>query len=208
MKKFDLSVWLKDKSRKVVTRDGRVVRIICCDAKRSTPIIALLPTTDGEEHVFSYNEKGRIAIDEPLLDLFFADEEGKTIDDTEMNSLAYLTELGYTCIPPKKEEDLEEAAKHCLYAILYDDVYVGNPTEEDCIRCFKAGAEWQKKKDQETIELAEEHAMLAGMEKMREEIMKDAVELTITNTSFIPLPKLDIKAGDKAKIIIIKTEQQ
>lgn len=44
-------------------------------------------------------------------------------------------------------EDLEEAAKHYLYGtILYDDVYVGNPTEEDCIRCFKAGAEWQKHK--------------------------------------------------------------
>lgn len=110
-------------------------------------------------------------------------------------------------LPEKHNEDFEEAAKHYLYgAILYDDVYVGNPTEEDCIRCFKAGTEWQRKKDQETIELAEDHAMLAGMMKEREEIMKDAVELTITNTSFIPLPKLDIKAGDKVKIIILKTE--
>ena len=29
---------------------------------------------------------------------------------------------------------------------------------------FKSGAEWQKKQDQETIELAEDHATLAGME--------------------------------------------
>jgi hypothetical protein len=42
-------------------------------------------------------------------------------------------------------EDLEEAAKHYLYGnILYDDVYVGNPTDKDCIEMFKIGAEWQK----------------------------------------------------------------
>lgn len=44
-------------------------------------------------------------------------------------------------------EDLEQAAKHYLYSnILYDDVYVGNPTEKDCIEMFKAGANWQLKK--------------------------------------------------------------
>ena len=42
-------------------------------------------------------------------------------------------------------EDLEDAAKHYLYSnILYDDVYVGNPTDKDCIEMFKAGAQWQK----------------------------------------------------------------
>ena len=42
-------------------------------------------------------------------------------------------------------EDLEEAAKHYLYSnILYDDVYVGNPTDKDCIEMFRAGAKWQK----------------------------------------------------------------
>ena len=45
-----------------------------------------------------------------------------------------------------KDEELEEAAKHYLYSnILYDDVYVGNPTEKDCIEMFRAGAKWQKK---------------------------------------------------------------
>jgi hypothetical protein len=48
---------------------------------------------------------------------------------------------------PKEEpvsEELEEAAKHYLYSnILYDDVYVGNPTDKDCIEMFKAGAKWQ-----------------------------------------------------------------
>ena len=35
---------------------------------------------------------------------------------------------------------------------------------------FKAGADWQKEQDKETIELAEDHAMLAGMNKMSEMI--------------------------------------
>lgn len=44
-------------------------------------------------------------------------------------------------------EDLEEAAKHYLYSnILYDDVYVGEPTDKDCIEMFKAGADWQKER--------------------------------------------------------------
>jgi hypothetical protein len=42
-------------------------------------------------------------------------------------------------------KDLEKAAKHYLYSnILYDDVYVGNPTDKDCIEMFKVGANWQK----------------------------------------------------------------
>ena len=41
--------------------------------------------------------------------------------------------------------NVEEVAKHYLYSnILYDDVYVGNPTDKDCIEMFKAGANWQK----------------------------------------------------------------
>ena len=45
----------------------------------------------------------------------------------------------------KTSKELEEAAKHYLYSnILYDDVYVGEPTDKDCIEMFKAGAQWQK----------------------------------------------------------------
>ena len=47
---------------------------------------------------------------------------------------------------------------------------------------FKAGAEWQKAQDQQTIELAEEHALLAGMIQERERMMKDAIDATIVET--------------------------
>lgn len=80
-------------------------------------------------------------------------------------------------------------------------------------------AEWQKRKDQETIELAEDHAMLAGMNKMKEEMMKNAVDATIhegLSNKYIKEKDKDafdkalanFEDGDKVKIIIVKTEQQ
>ena len=108
MEKFDLSLWLKDKSRKVVTRRGNPVRIICTDRKHGEddePIVFLEQCNKGE-FLLSCRKDGRSEIYDTPYDLFFADEEEKTIDDKEMNSLAYLTKLGYTCIPPKKEKEL------------------------------------------------------------------------------------------------------
>ena len=40
MKQFDLQEYLKNPSRKVVTRDGRDVRIICTNYDSFSPIIA------------------------------------------------------------------------------------------------------------------------------------------------------------------------
>ena len=78
MKQFNLSEWLKDKSRKVVTRDGRPVRIVCWDklddrpAAKEQKIVALVK--EGcKENVFMYNDNGDGCIS--ALDLFFADEE-------------------------------------------------------------------------------------------------------------------------------------
>lgn len=63
-------------------------------------------------------------------------------------------------------EDLEEASRN--YA---DDEEYGDDVYFAIKASFKAGAKWQEKQDQKTIELAEDHAMLAGMEKMKEEMM-------------------------------------
>lgn len=75
-------------------------------------------------------------------------------------------------------------------------------------------AEWQKEKDQETIELAEDHAMLAGMNKMKEEMMENAIESLVEDWCgdspeiTIPLNPQDFKTGDKVKIIIVKEKQK
>jgi len=79
-------------------------------------------------------------------------------------------------------------------------------------------AKWQKEQDQSTIELAEDHAMLAGMEKMKEQMMKNATEATVHieagNYPYIPQMELydydkDVplaKEGDKYKVILIKED--
>ena len=107
-------------------------------------------------------------------------------------------------------KDLEKAAKHYLYSnILYDDVYVGNPTEKDCIEMFKAGAKWQKQQDQSTIELAEDHAMLAGMNIMEQQMMTKAVDgiaRPYDNEIWCILDSFNLKDGDKVKVILIKED--
>lgn len=74
MKEFNLEEYLKNPSQKVVTRDGRAVRIICTDAKNEEPIIALVYNNiREEENVYTYNREGIFYKDnDSCLDLFFA----------------------------------------------------------------------------------------------------------------------------------------
>ena len=74
MKEFNLTEYLKDPSQKVVTRDGREVRIICTDAKGDEPIVALLYNKNrDEENVYTYNRDGYFyKNNDSCLDLFFA----------------------------------------------------------------------------------------------------------------------------------------
>ena len=103
MKPFNLEEYLKNPSRKVVTRDGRNVRIICTD-KRGTdfPIVALVECEDKEETCY-YNKKGYWnscgAVSK--IDLFFIPEkhEGWIIinkwpdGERDTNGIIYDTEL-------------------------------------------------------------------------------------------------------------------
>ena len=74
MKEFNLTEYLKNPSQKVVTRDGRAVRIICTDAKGDEPIVALIYNKNrDEENVYTYNRDGYFYGDnDSCLDLFFA----------------------------------------------------------------------------------------------------------------------------------------
>ena len=74
MKEFNLTEYLKNPSQKVVTRDGREVRIICTDAKGDEPIVALLYNKNREEeNVYTYNREGIFyKNNDSCLDLFFA----------------------------------------------------------------------------------------------------------------------------------------
>lgn len=74
MKEFNLDEYLKNPNQKVVTRDGREVRIICTDAKGEEPIVALIYNKNrDEENVYTYNRDGYFYKDNnSCLDLFFA----------------------------------------------------------------------------------------------------------------------------------------
>ena len=78
MEQFSLEKYLANPSRKVVTRNGRNVRIVCTDMKyKLYPILALeeIPD-DNSEYVYAFTKDGNYEIDDlSIHDLFFAPEK-------------------------------------------------------------------------------------------------------------------------------------
>lgn len=105
MKQFSLEEYLKNPSRKVVTRDGRNARIICTDAKGDFPIIALIETTNGSiEFVYKFKKNGRFLDNDSdyHYDLFFAPEKHEGWVNVHRSS--GLVELCCRCIFDSEEE--------------------------------------------------------------------------------------------------------
>ena len=77
MKQFNLEEYLKNPSRKVVTRRGLNARIICTDRKDLIyPIVALIETKSGGESIQYYTKDGKYYVDDLYEDdLFFAPEK-------------------------------------------------------------------------------------------------------------------------------------
>ena len=74
MKEFNLEEYLKNPERKVVTRDGRPVRIICTDRKglNVKPIVALITLPNCDDIVKCFWDNGiQTAGTEDKNDLFF-----------------------------------------------------------------------------------------------------------------------------------------
>ena len=87
MKRFILDEYLKNPSRKVVTRDGKTARIICTDYYGEAPIIAKIEEC---EYSYPFYEDGNfLSCGEPShLDLFFAPEKQEGwINLYKMNSI-------------------------------------------------------------------------------------------------------------------------
>ena len=77
MKPFNLEEYLANPSRKVVTREGKPVRIICTDVKGvSYSVLALVDKGDYEVPTL-YTKKGEYNLEttEYSYDLFFATEK-------------------------------------------------------------------------------------------------------------------------------------
>ena len=69
MEQFSLEKYLANPSRKVVTGDGRKVKILCTNRKGPYPVVVLVENHDSNtEDVYSYRENG-------LYSLFSLSEE-------------------------------------------------------------------------------------------------------------------------------------
>ena len=77
MEQFNLGKYLANPKRKVVTRDGRNVRIVCTDQKGTEySVVALCTMSNESEHLYSYLPNGRRYVDtDSCVDLFFAPEK-------------------------------------------------------------------------------------------------------------------------------------
>ena len=116
MKQFNLAEYLKNPSRKVVTRDGKSVRIRCTDRiDPYFPIVALISTESGED-IVAYTSNGLHWLGAKTdYDLFFAPEkyEGWANIYTDCNN----TDCLGTRIFKSKDEAEKEGKKWEDYVI-------------------------------------------------------------------------------------------
>lgn len=110
MKQFNLEEYLKNPSKKVVTRMGRKVRIICTDREDSIyPIIALIKDDKSEPEILVFYTKDGIPAEynEAYYTLFFALEK----HEGWLN--IYHSESGFYLRgnPYKSKEEADEVAK-------------------------------------------------------------------------------------------------
>ena len=77
MKQFDLKEYLANPSRKVVTRDGCPVRILCTDKKSyNEQIVGLIMGDNGMEFISTWTQQGKSFFNSDTPnDLFFAPEK-------------------------------------------------------------------------------------------------------------------------------------
>lgn len=76
MEDFSLQEFLKNPSRKVVTRTGKPVRIVCTDVRGEFPVVGVIYYNDEKDIVDSFTENGKWTNEcKSDLDLFFAPEK-------------------------------------------------------------------------------------------------------------------------------------
>ena len=114
MKQFNLDEYLKNPNRKVITRDGRDVRIVCTDCKNyEYPIVALV-TYNDDEFVVNCTKEGKCHTPNKYkYDLFFTPEkkEGWVNIYLDAENSSYVE----TCIYKSKEEAEESGKKWSRY---------------------------------------------------------------------------------------------
>ena len=110
MKQFSLEEYLKNPNQKVVTRDGKPVKILCTNLISDKPVVAQI---DGTGYSLSYTKDGKCSLcQDSIDDLFFEPEK----QEGWIN--LYKNEDGISWISPnyftsKKEAEKEGKAYTC-----------------------------------------------------------------------------------------------
>ena len=108
MKPFNLEEYLKNPSKKVVTRDRKAVKILCTNYESRQPIIAEI---EGHDYSQSFTKDGRYYIDNrnSPYDLFFASEKHEGWINIFRGKESPFT--GNIIFASK--EEAEESGRHC-----------------------------------------------------------------------------------------------
>ena len=133
MEQFNLDTWLQDKSRKVVTRRGNSVRIICTDANEETPIAVLVTVNDmGQDKLATalYTKDGRYGSGNSPYDLFFADEEELTEFEKELIEFRNKTPLISVHYYEKEGKELIHNYAQKLLDLARKEIEKENPYNE------------------------------------------------------------------------------
>ena len=115
-KQFNLEDWIKNRSRKVITRDGKPVRIVCWDSpNKAFPIVGFIddnPTVFVWDN-YGYSKAGHV---ESKCDLFFAEEEEKLTEFEKEYKKLYME--GYADGQAGSKPLSEKALKECATELL------------------------------------------------------------------------------------------
>lgn len=76
MKQFNIEEYKKNPNRKVITRNGKSVRIVCTDMRGTYTVVAICKMDYIGECCYSYTDNGKLFLTKDThLDLFFATEK-------------------------------------------------------------------------------------------------------------------------------------
>ena len=114
MKQFNLEEYLVNPSKKVITRDGRPVKIHCTNFASDQPIIA---TMGDEEYSYSFSKDGRFmrGMYKSCHDLFFVPEKHERWMNVYRNKETGIMSFG--AVLHTSREEAEELAKPSDYYV-------------------------------------------------------------------------------------------
>lgn len=104
MKQFSVEEYLKNPSKKVVTRRGKAVKIHCTNHASNRPVIAQV---EGSDYSVSFTENGKAFIGNNVIskdDLFFAPEKHEVWINVYRRSNEDAYDIGFGGTYPSEEE--------------------------------------------------------------------------------------------------------